>query len=443
MSQVALHKPVAEPYFGAGAGSPSNWGLLLGAPFTVIDAGGDGDYTDIQTALNAIGAGLFYVISDETIDVPIQFSASYQYIVLAPGITVLPSSTFSTSGLTIPMIAMFIMGTDGVGSVSYHHQGLMGYGTLSGYDSGGTSQITNGVVMNTYTTLAQVHHLFVDGLSLRGLAVNTRANSDLPNGTALYDPPIAQRLANSYFANLYLYDPVPSNASRGIKSEGSTSGFRIINCVVDNTLAPALDYSTLYIWARTGEEHDMYIEGCVVMSNGNTGQVLEVQGASGGVAINEGITFRSCYFYSPSSSTVYAGGGGIFIDQNNSAAYASKVRNIKFINCTFHNVGITYQSTTSDFGYIRFENSVPPPQTGSITGVTTGTTAITVGTSPYTYTNSDGFDEYVDVDGGTVTDIRVDGLAVGLANGTWLLRNGGSIQVTYTAAPTMNKVGVG
>jgi hypothetical protein len=64
-----------------------------------------------------------------------------------------------------------------------------------------------------------------------------------------------------------------------------------------------------------------------------------------------------------------------------------------------------------------------------------GETVLTVGASPYTYTNSSGNDQEVIVSGGIVTGItlsRFSGYPTGLAGGQFRLTSGDSIVVTYT-----------
>jgi hypothetical protein len=79
---------------------------------------------------------------------------------------------------------------------------------------------------------------------------------------------------------------------------------------------------------------------------------------------------------------------------------------------------------------------------------TTGglSTAITVGASPFTYTNSDTVVERVAVFGGAVTNIdHTDRLGTAIYNsgtltaGEFVLAPGETLVVTYTTAPTMNK----
>jgi hypothetical protein len=73
-----------------------------------------------------------------------------------------------------------------------------------------------------------------------------------------------------------------------------------------------------------------------------------------------------------------------------------------------------------------------------------GVAAITVTASPFTYTNNDSVSEYVTVDGGTVTTVVKNAIALysfgGAAArcGIWL-EPGEAVTITYTVAPTMNK----
>lgn len=69
---------------------------------------------------------------------------------------------------------------------------------------------------------------------------------------------------------------------------------------------------------------------------------------------------------------------------------------------------------------------------------------ITVGASPYTWTNTTGNRVVVYVSGGTVTTINAVVAAadvlVGLLAGSVTVRPGDGVKVTYVVAPTMNYV---
>jgi hypothetical protein len=64
---------------------------------------------------------------------------------------------------------------------------------------------------------------------------------------------------------------------------------------------------------------------------------------------------------------------------------------------------------------------------------------ISVGPSPFTYTNNSGYVEQVSVAGGTVSSITLRGVLTGLTSGMFTLYPGDSLVVTYTAAPTMRR----
>jgi len=71
-------------------------------------------------------------------------------------------------------------------------------------------------------------------------------------------------------------------------------------------------------------------------------------------------------------------------------------------------------------------------------------TSITVGASPFTYTNNNGYTEEVQVVGGTINDIAIvrDGVetSLGIASGMLLLGPGDAIRVTYTSVPSMRTI---
>lgn len=74
------------------------------------------------------------------------------------------------------------------------------------------------------------------------------------------------------------------------------------------------------------------------------------------------------------------------------------------------------------------------------TGAGAGVAAITVGASPYTYTNADGVSEAVYISGGTVSAVAKNGITVfGASPATVWLEPGEDVTVTYSAAPTMAK----
>lgn len=74
----------------------------------------------------------------------------------------------------------------------------------------------------------------------------------------------------------------------------------------------------------------------------------------------------------------------------------------------------------------------------------TAPTSVTVGASPFSYTNSDGYTEVVVVTGGAGITETLNGVAIvsSAITGTvhsYILRNGDVLAITYTTAPTVVK----
>lgn len=77
--------------------------------------------------------------------------------------------------------------------------------------------------------------------------------------------------------------------------------------------------------------------------------------------------------------------------------------------------------------------------TVTATGVSTNPSSVTTPSVPATtvaQTNSTGVDVVAYVSGGTVTGIAVNGTATGLTAGTFYVHAGGTITLTYSAAPS-------
>jgi hypothetical protein len=66
-----------------------------------------------------------------------------------------------------------------------------------------------------------------------------------------------------------------------------------------------------------------------------------------------------------------------------------------------------------------------------------GTLSVTLGASPWTYTNNQGYPVTMYVGGGTVSGISVDSQSTGLTGGSFTIAEGGAVTVTYSAAPTV------
>ena len=73
-------------------------------------------------------------------------------------------------------------------------------------------------------------------------------------------------------------------------------------------------------------------------------------------------------------------------------------------------------------------------------------TTVTVGTSPYTYTNTSASNQQIFIQGGTVSAITFQpngGTSIslsGLTDNIMILRPNDTVTITYTSAPTVNTI---
>lgn len=73
----------------------------------------------------------------------------------------------------------------------------------------------------------------------------------------------------------------------------------------------------------------------------------------------------------------------------------------------------------------------------------TGNKSVTVGASPWTYTNTNGFPVEVIVGGGTVSAVSKNGTSLtGVTSGTFTIGGGETLTITYSAAPTVRVFGL-
>ena len=147
-----------------------------------------------------------------------------------------------------------------------------------------------------------------------------------------------------------------------------------------------------------------------------------------------------------------AGGGSIadnILDAANSGGQGLVISSSSF--AVHDNVfrGFTSGSAIVDTGTITAHDNKILSGTVSASATSTyrnntgynpqGDAAITVGASPFTYTNNDGVDELVYVTGGTISALTSNGETVAVGSTALFTPPGNSVVVTYSAAPTMRK----
>lgn len=92
-------------------------------------------------------------------------------------------------------------------------------------------------------------------------------------------------------------------------------------------------------------------------------------------------------------------------------------------------IAITYSAAPTVAWY--YEGSV----VSSPSGVWSGAPALAATTVPMT--NTSGFPVTAHVSAGTVTVIKVDGVTTGLTSGSFRLKRGSTLSITYSGAPTL------
>ncbi len=207
------------------------------------------------------------------------------------------------------------------------------------------------------------------------------------------------------------------------------------------------DQSNCFVTGNAGETREIEFRRCRFRANGSSGSVLEAQGNGRANSTNVGthdILFEDCLFDSGAGSGApFGGSGGAYVDDtNNQGGAVGYIYNYEFRRCVWYNCGMSFQSIGNHFGYLRFIGQNPGAFLSSLgqRGPNVSGPTIVVGSSPFLYTNFDGFPETVVIHGGSGVSIAQNGVATGLSQGSFILNPGDSVTVTYSTAPTVTKI---
>jgi len=411
-------------------------------PFVLIsnNPNDNPDYSDLQTAMNEVGSGIFYVRNTGT---PYTFNtvyntASNQVVIFEAG-TQINTTAINSTSIQVGFVIGYTSNGTPLNNIYWY-----GNGTILTLPANSTAY---GILIFPASTsivpTTGARNIVVDGFIINGNGSTANAFSMNNNQSSTTQTPYIAQISNFIIRNMYIYN----NHFSSFNISGSTTNGLIENVIIDNSSVPAgNDYSALIMHSNVGTVNYLTFINVMVKANGSSGQVLEIQGstASGAVTVTSHIRFIDCIFDTGASSPVSGGSGGPYLDDNNGTANSAYITNIDFINCQWINAIIEYQSTTTHFGYIRFIGSQPQGFTGTLLGRSIGSnnTSISVGASPFTYTNSYDFPIIVTVSGGAVTAITLDGVTTGAVAGAFLLLPNHTLQVTYTTAPTMTAISV-
>jgi hypothetical protein len=445
MSQIGQVYPpgkfVAQPaysYPNPFSQPTGEWSGLFGRPFVVVSAVGESETGIINagadfgpdtpgTEMNGLdsaiasGAGIIYVLNNGVHN----WSPSAAVSSVQNGQIVIFEGSCTVNWNTTNII---VVGGNAAGTTQYSHNVWIGNGThIINKSSGETGIYVQGIMCH------------VDGFELDGNGAGAiHAVIRTPTSGGLQ--PI-----NCTLSNIHIYNFTGPNGTIPLTFNG-TIYCAAYDCFVDGSnITSGNDYSLLYVNCDNNNTSNCKFVRCRTRGNGSSGQCLEVQGneVSGSTYSTQYLLFEDCTFNSGTGDDVLAGAGsgGCYLDDNNNSGSPAFIANITFLNCKWINCIMTYQSSNTYYGYIRYEGGMPSGFSGVLLGRSAQqTTAISVGASPFTYTNYDGFLEDVVVSGGTVSEIEIDGVSTGLTSGVFSLGVGHAITVTYSAAPTMTKI---
>jgi hypothetical protein len=446
----------------------SDWTDFHGAPFVTVSPTGlakglepnnganygpdtPGTVTNgIQEALNSIastGGRVYCLQGSYSANGPLQFTGSYQILEFAAGSTLTFGNHLTGliptwlnnggAGIFVPSPALIHMGSPLSQSTPYSHQWFIGNGLQINWGSntnntgGGGTGNNNGIniyVPGIYSNPAYTgpggSDYRVEGLVLTGQVWGQvqwwMDDAAVSSSTALIT-------SVQQYRDLVLRDitaTYSNDANANIASPIFISGgFNILveRVNVDCSALPnSCDTDPILVRATTGECYSVHVKHCNFRMNGASGSVVEVQGCGRtGVyhAYCHDILFEECTFDSGATSGSPVGGqGGAYIDDTNSNTADGFIWNLEFRKCKWVFCGMSFNPTSE---------------------------AITVGGSPFTYTNNGSFPIVVAVTGGTVSNIQVGGINALTTAGSFLVRPGQAIKVTYSSTPVMSWVPFG
>lgn len=193
--------------------------------------------------------------------------------------------------------------------------------------------------------------------------------------------------------------------------------------------------------------------GIEITGNDSNGHVITFAGQTGFVETTANSSTEDAtivfYIYPKGSTTpttaftIGTPGAGYTITSDFTfQVYSSSLSATAFIAYTDGTIQ-TYKNTLDDgLGNITAANIITAAGFKTTAGAAT---AITVGTSPYTYTNSSSSNQEILITGGTITALSFGpdggtGISLNLGLSQIIMRPNDTLTITYTAAPTVNTI---
>ena len=284
-------------------------------------------------------------------------------------------------------------------------------------------------------------------------------NMGYPSGTSNPLPTFDQCVRQFRISRINVSADFSGTSSANmIDIAGSVREIVFNDCTFDYSMAPGFSGQVLYVGSNNGESRDIVFRRCLFRTNGS-GNVIQLEGANNGLATptvqTRYIAFYDCEIDSgeTSGNVGHTGTGGVLLDDNGGTNTNAFLNNVEWVRCNFvdgvnsGSTGISFEASSvgTIFGYVRFRDCAVPspgfvdpshytfpyrrPASAVPVSVPNG-----VGTSQFTYVNTEGVDLVVVVyqGSGSISDIKVDSQETGLTSGVFLLAPLHNLVVTYT-----------
>lgn len=364
------------------------------------------------------------------------------------------TATASLAGDSFGLRTLFTVNST---NVSYHSAALFGEALIASGNSLNSSQYLAGLY--GYLDHRGTGNI-VDGYGVIG-AITINGNGTITEANA-FRSSINQVTGTGNSLNVRHYYAPPFQNASGAKKPDYLDGFYVADQGVDGGLA-----TNVYAFRSGGNTKILFTgptavgslssAGTIIATNGNTDATTNLTGmiqTAGGISATKSVWVGKQLILDPTGSTsaigisfdpstfIYRFGAGNIAFTGNTyfdgdvrpkttATYDIGTSSSKFRNATFSATVIGFSLRASD---IITTNGI-----ASYKNATAANTSITVGASPFNYTNSTGVTIFVDIDAnGSTTTVGRNGTTVfsALVNGDheMILKNGGYLTVTYSIA---------
>jgi hypothetical protein len=419
----------------------------------------------IQEALNFIAetGGLVYCRNGAyALKSPLMNTGSNQVVVFAPGCSVMfnvDTTPISADGRYFLILVGSNLGTNPTTYVNYSYNAWYGNGSVINAngvyaDTSDTCNLFGIVQAGLDTTMSPPpagSQFIIDGFFGQGLT-NSIVYICVQNYQKFTSPtPYANQVRNVRISRLDAeWDGSTQNGS-GLVINGSARQCLIEDCKLDCSEMEdtANGVSNLFIHSNAGDTSQVVVRRSTFLGPLaepiEPNQTIEFQGND--TSISPGTVESNCYNLSVEDCVFDAQNEGLvaFIDDYESnSGNVGWVYNVSLERCQLLNGGINYNSrSTGILGYIRYtDGTIPPSTTADLLERSPGDGGMSIAsavTSGVPWQNMFGFDVRVNVysSSGSISAISVNGIGTGVTSGSFVIRTGDTLTLTFSGSPTI------